>query len=110
MTVEEFRTMRRLGDLSYDLTKRLIGRCKAEATLDLNFQNGGLAAFVSGMNDDVIKGMTFGRPLKFDAIDRGAGQPSGLCTDQQGQQIVRTDLRLEMRTRWSAGCRTARVH
>ena len=92
------------------MTKRLIGRCKAEATLDLNFQNGGLAAFVSGMNDDVIKGMTFGRPLKFDAIDRGAGQPSGLCTDQQGQQIVRTDLRLEMGTRWSARCRTARVH
>ena len=34
------------------------------------------------MNDDVIEGTVLGRPLKFDAIDRGAGQPSGLRTDQ----------------------------
>ena len=108
--VEEARLPRCLGNLGDNTPIPLVGIGEPEAALGLDFQKGGTAVPVTGTNDNVVKRMTFWRPLEFDAFNPRAGQPARFCADQQGQQVVGADLPLEMGARWPAGCRTVCGH
>jgi hypothetical protein len=57
------------------------------------------------MDNNIIQRVTFGRPLKFDAIDNRSWQPAWFCAREQRQQEESTDLALEEASCWSTRCR-----
>ena len=85
-TGQKLRFARCLHDLADDGTEdRVFGR-ETDAFLDLNLKDGGLSLRVMRMDDDIIQRVTFGRPLKFDAIDNRTRQPAWFCAHEHRQQ------------------------
>ena len=95
-TVAEVGEARGLRDLCNDRVKDGITGRERDAALDLYFEDGGIPNRVMGVNHNIVKRMSFGRSLKLDAIDCCSGQATWFRTCQQRQQIVSSDLALEV--------------
>jgi hypothetical protein len=82
-------------DLADDGAEDRIAGRESDAFLDLNLKDSGISLRVIRMDDDVIQRVTFGRPLKFDAIDNRSRQPARFCAHEQRQQEESTNLAFE---------------
>ena len=65
---------RGLGDLPHDGAEDWVAWHERDAALDLDFEDSRISTCVVGMYDNVVERMPLGRPLKFDAVNRGTGQ------------------------------------
>ena len=79
-----------------------ISRRKSDASLHLDVKNRAFPERIVGVYDNVIEWRPFGRLLKFDAFDRCPWQPTRLSSRQHGEQVIGSNLALEVAAIWSA--------
>jgi hypothetical protein len=92
----EFRKARGFGNLRNDGAKDWVTGRECDASFDLYFEDSRTSDRVVSVHYDIVERMALRRSLKFDTVNRCAGQATPFRTCQQRQQIMSSDLALEV--------------